>query len=361
MIEGRDPPGVYAFGWKAARPNDVECSAMARTKSGSAGGISIDRFSVVLVAVAATLWASDAYFRNQLVSHLTPTQIVVAEDALITLFLLPVLVRSAHELRHLGWRGWLAVGIIAAGAQSLATILFTASFQQAATYQVFAETFVLQQTQPLIAIVLAWIILGERRRAWFWPALLVAMVGVYLVVFAQDPTAPVSALQKGRLEVGLLALGAAILWASGTVLGRFALGSISFWSMTSLRFTLALPLLVVIVLVQYGVGAFSHYRFSDFVPNLLAIALVPGLLALLLYYRALSRTPASLATIAEMAYPVAATFIATAPPPWGFNQPIYGVQLVGTALLIGVIILLNLTKEKVAEAPAAATMTLAES
>jgi drug/metabolite transporter (DMT)-like permease len=326
----------------------------------SAGGISVDRFSVVLVAVAATLWASDAYFRNQLVSHLTPTQIVVAEDALITLFLIPVLIRSRHELRHLGPRGWIAVGIIAVGAQSLATILFTASFQQAATYQVFAETFVLQQTQPLIAIVLAWLVLGERRRPWFWPAAAVALVGVYLVVFAQDPMAPVSALQKGRLEVGLLALGAAVLWASGTVFGRYALGSISFWSITSLRFTVALPFLVVIALLVNGFGAFSHYRFSDFVPNLLAIALVPGLLALLLYYRALSRTPASLATIAEMAYPVAATFIASAPPPWGFNQPIYGVQIFGTALLIGVIILLNLTKERAAEVPSPTSLKLAE-
>ena len=333
---------------------------MAKSDPSAAGGITIDRFSVVLVAVAATLWASDAYFRNQLIGHLTPTQIVVAEDALITLFLLPILVRSAHELRHLGWRGWLAVGIIAVGAQSLATILFTASFQEAATYQVFAETFVLQQTQPLIAILLAWIILGERRRPWFWPALIVAMAGVYLVVFAQDPTAPVSALQNGRVQVGLLALGAAVLWASGTVLGRFALGTISFWSMTSLRFTLALPFLVAVVLVQYGLGAFSHYQFTDFVPNLLAIALVPGLLALLLYYRALSRTPASLATIAEMAYPVAATFIASAPPPWGFNQPIYAVQLVGTALLIGVIVFLNLTKERAAEVSQAA-LKLAES
>jgi drug/metabolite transporter, DME family len=331
---------------------------MARA-DGPAGGISVDRFSVVLVAVAATLWASDAYFRNQLVSHLTPTQIVVAEDALITLFLLPVLIRSARELRHLGPRGWLAVGIIAVGAQSLATILFTASFQQAAKYQVFAETFVLQQTQPLIAIVLAWIVLGERRRPWFWPATAVALLGVYLVLFAQDPTAPVSALQKGRLEVGLLALGAAALWAGGTVFGRFALRSISFWSMTALRFTLALPVLVFVILVQYGASGFTHYRLSDFVPNLLAIALVPGLLALLLYYRALSRTPASLATIAEMAYPVAATLIASAPPPWGFNQPVYGAQLVGTAILIGVIVVLNWTKEKPAVAPVQ-TLKLAE-
>jgi drug/metabolite transporter (DMT)-like permease len=330
-------------------------------RSGTApGGVGVDRFSVILVAVAATLWASDAYFRNQLVSHLTPTQIVVAEDALITLFLLPVLIRSSSELRNLGPRGWLAVGIIAAGAQSLATILFTASFQVAATYKVFAETFVLQQTQPLIAILLAWIVLGERRKPWFWPAAAVAVVAVYLVVFAQDPTAPVSALQKGRVEVGLLALGAAVLWASGTVLGRFALGSISFWSMTALRFTLALPVLIGITLAQNGLGGFTHYRVSDFVPNLLAIALVPGLLALLLYYRALSRTPASLATIAEMAYPVAATLIASAPPPWGFNQPVYGVQIVGTALLIAVIVVLNLKKEKAAPVAQAPSLKLAE-
>jgi drug/metabolite transporter, DME family len=305
----------------------------------------IDRYAVVFVALAATLWASDAYFRNQLVQHLSPTQIVVAEDALITVFLLPVLIRSRQELRLLGARGWTAVGIIAAGAQALATILFTASFAIAAQHQLFAETFVLQQTQPLIAIVLAWIVLGERRRPWFWPAAAVAIVAVYMVVFASDPLSPISALQNGRVEVGLLALGAAVLWASGTVLGRFALGSISFWSMTALRFTLALPVLVVIVLVQNGLGGFGHYRFTDFVPNLLAIAIVPGLLALLLYYRALSKTPASLATIAEMAYPVAATLIASAPPPWGFNQPIYPVQLVGTALLLVVIVFLNWTRE----------------
>ena len=306
----------------------------------------IDRYAVVFVAFAATLWASDAYFRNQLVQHLSATQIVVAEDALITLFLLPVLIRSRHELRLLGARGWIAVAIIAAGAQALATVLFTESFSIAAKHQLFAETFVLQQTQPLIAIVLAWIVLGERRRPWFWPAVAVAIVAVYMVVFASDPLSPISALQNGRIEVGLYALGAAVLWASGTVLGRYALGSISFWSMTALRFTLALPVLVVVVLAQPELGGFGHYRFGDFVPNLLAIAIVPGLLALLLYYRALSKTPASLATIAEMAYPVAATLIASAPPPWGFNQPIYPIQLVGTALLLVVIVFLNWTREK---------------
>src|SRR3979411_2042182 len=200
------------------------------------GGPSLlDRFSVVLVAVAATMWASDTYFRAQLISHLKPAQIVVIEDALVSLFLLAFLLRGIPELRRLDRRGWVAIGLIAVGPQAVGTILFTTSF----SYGHFAETFVLQQTQPLIAILLAWLILGERRRPWFWPTAGLAIVGVYMVVFAQDLTAPFSDLQHGRLEAGLYALGAAALWASGTVLGRFVLGKVSFQTTTELRFRLA--------------------------------------------------------------------------------------------------------------------------
>ena len=307
----------------------------------------IDRYSVVFVALAATLWATDAYFRNQLVKHLTASEIVVMEDALVALFLLPALLRSWAEVRKLNVRGWLAVVAIALGAQAIATLLFTKSF----SYGIYSETFVLQQTQPLIAIVLAWIMLGERRRPWFWAAVGVAVIGVYLVVQApyisfSQPFAPITSLTRGRVDAGLFALGAAALWAGGTVFGRYALGSVSFWSMTSLRFTVALPLLVVIVLVSEGSAGFSHYTVSDFVPNFLGIALIPGLFALLLYYRALAKTPASLATIAEMAFPVAATLIAAGPPPWGFQQPIYPAQIAGTVLLLGVILFLGWTKEK---------------
>ena len=177
------------------------------------------------------------------------------------------------------------------------------------------------------------------------------------MVFAQDLTAPFSDLQHGRLEAGLYALGAAALWASGTVLGRFVLGKLSFTTTTALRFTLALPVLLVILLLQYRGSAFAHYQASDVLP-FLGIALIPGFLSLLLYYRALRSTPATLATIAELAYPVTATFIASAPPPYGFNQPLYLPQFIGTGLLIAVILILNYTKDRtppvVVEEPAAA-------
>src|SRR5438309_11673970 len=83
----------------------------------------IDRFSVVVIAVAATMWASDTYFRAQLVGHLKPAQIVVIEDALISLFLLAFLLRGIPELRRLDRRGWIPIILIAVGPQAVATLL----------------------------------------------------------------------------------------------------------------------------------------------------------------------------------------------------------------------------------------------
>src|ERR1700738_1078454 len=119
----------------------------------------IDRFSVVLVAVAATMWGADTYFRAQLIAHFKPAQIVVIEDALVSLFLLAFLLRGIPELRRLDKRGWLAIALIAVGPQAVATLLFTTSF----SYGHYAETFVLQQTQPVLEVVLPWLILRDRR------------------------------------------------------------------------------------------------------------------------------------------------------------------------------------------------------
>lgn len=300
----------------------------------------VERLSVLAIAVAAVLWATDAYFRSALLTHLDAAQIVFAEDVLITVALLPFLIRNRGELRGLGARGWVAAVVLGVGPQALATVLFTASF----AYQAYAVTYVLQQTQPLIAVILAGVMLGERRAASYWPALILALAGVYLVVFAPDLKGPVGSLPAGRLEAGLLALAAAALWALGTVIGRYltATKRISFSTTTSLRVTLALPALLVILLATShgGAAALTGYRLAD-VPSLLGLALIPGLIALLLYYRALRATPASLSTIAEMAFPVAATLIATAPHPFGFGQAIYGPQLAGTALLLVAIVFVN--------------------
>jgi drug/metabolite transporter (DMT)-like permease len=135
------------------------------------------------------------------------------------------------------------------------------------------------------------------------------------------------------------------MWAAGTVLGRYALRDVSFPVTTTMRFVLALPVLLVIVLVDKGGAAFSGYSISQ-LPSFLGIVLVPGLLAMLLYYLALSNTPASLATIAELGYPLALFLIFSLPAPVGQGAPLRPVELLGAVLLVASVVTLNFLKTR---------------
>lgn len=310
----------------------------------------LDRGSVILVGVAAALWAFDAYFRPGLTKQLSSGQIVLVEDLLISLCLVPVIVVNAAELRRLSGRRWLALAAIAVGPQAVATVLFTKAIgfsfanPTAPNFDVLHEVYLLYLLQPVFGVVFARVFLGEKRKRAFWPLAAVALAGVYLIVFAEDPAAPWQ-IRRPELLAGLLVLGAVVMWAGGTVLGRYALQDVSFPVTTSMRFVLALPVLLVIVFLDKGAAAFSGYSVAQ-LPSFLGIVIVPGLLAMLLYYLALSRTPASLATIAELGYPLALFLIFSLPAPVGQAAPLRPVELLGAVLLVAGVVTLNFLKAR---------------
>ena len=316
----------------------------------------VENGSVLLVGLAAALWAFDAYFRPGLTKQLSSGQIVLVEDLLISLCLVPVVLRYRAELGRLSTRRWVALAAIAIGPQAVATVLFTKaigfSFSNPAApnFDVLHEVYLLYLLQPVFGVVFARVFLGETRKRTFWPFAAVALVGVYLIVFADDPTAPWQ-IRHPELMAGAFVLGAVVMWAAGTVLGRYALEGVSFPVTTSMRFLGALPVLLVIVLVDRGGAAFSGYSLSQ-LPSFLGIVLVPGLLAMLLYYLALSRTPASLATIAELGYPLALFLIFSLPRPVGQAVPLRPVELLGAVLLVAGVVTLNFLKAReVVEVP----------
>ena len=200
-------------------------------------------------------------------------------------------------------------------------MLFTLSF----SYYHFIETLLLQKTQPLIAILLGSLWLRERvsRQAWIWIPL--AIVGAYLIVIP-DPLHPQVAWADFHLQASLLALAAAALWGSATVFGRYALEGVTFPTMTSLRFALGMPVLGLVLLIIGGGAAFGQYRGGDGL-YYLGLAFLPGLIAMLLYYRGLANTPASIATVAELAFPITGVIVnmyLVSP-----RQSITGMQVVG--------------------------------
>jgi drug/metabolite transporter (DMT)-like permease len=316
----------------------------------SRAGELIDRMGALAVAVAAAMWAADAYFRPALTQELSASEIVFAESLLIALCFLPVVGRVRRELRRLPLRQWVAMGIIALGAQAFATVLFTQALgyafpvHAAPDFNVENEVYLLYLLQPVFGIGLARIVLKEHRKPYFWPLAACALAGVYLIVFPQNPLAPFSSVQHGQLLAAILVLGAVLLWASGTVFGRYSLSNVSFVTTAAMRFTLALPVLFVLVLINAGAGALGHYSVHQ-IPSFIGIALIPGLLAMLLYYRALSNTPASMASIAELAYPGALFLVFSLPKPVGLGVPFYGIEIVGAAVLVAAVTTLNLLKD----------------
>ncbi|MGH2820413.1 MAG: EamA family transporter, partial [Actinomycetota bacterium] len=94
----------------------------------------------------------------------------------------------------------------------------------------------------------------------------------------------------------------------GTVLGRHLTSRVEFKQLTALRFVVGLPA-TAILLVVFSSASVLRAVDGRAGLTLVLLALLPGLAALLLYYRGLRETPASAATLAELAFPVSAVTI----------------------------------------------------
>ena len=284
----------------------------------SSSPVRVPRDLTLVVALGAALWATDAPWRVPLAGRVDAPTIVLAEHAVLVLVLLPFLPRAIRALAGTDLRTVLSVIGIGVGASAVATTLFTMSFR----YGDPVTPAVIQKLQPIIAILGAAWLLHERIRpvfAWF---AVPALAGAWLLTFP-DPTH----IAIDRAEAVLLALGAATLWAAGTVLGRLVSASIGPLELTTLRFAVGLPAAAVIVALSGSAWWVPDLKATG---SVIGMALIPGLLAMWIYYRGLQRTPASRATLAELAYPLTAAVVGIAL----FHTTLAWTQWLGAAIIV---------------------------
>lgn len=265
----------------------------------------LERAGPFLIFLAAMLWASDAPFRFHLAQTLSPSFIVLVEHLINSLIVLPFIFLNWQEIRRLNWKQWLVLLGIGIGASAFATILFTQAF----SYVNPSVAIVLQKLQPLIAISLAVIFLGEKtgKRFWTWAAL--ALFGAYIVSFPDLRPQLYDGEAWNPNTLGVLsALGAAALWGTGTVLGRGILATVSFKTVASLRLLTAFIFLMVWNTPKNIADSIGSLTTKD-VLFLIIISLVSGFISLFLYYHGLSHTKASIASIAELGFPFLAVIV----------------------------------------------------
>jgi DME family drug/metabolite transporter len=287
---------------------------------------------VVLVSVAATLWGLDALIRKPLADSVSATTIVFGEHVLLVALTLPLLVPALLALWRAG-PAYVAAGIaIGAGASAVATILLTQAI--VTSHFDLITIYVLQKSQPLVAVIGAWLVLGEQPRrgfAWFF---LAALAGIWLAAL-KHPFAPHA---RGLVPIAET-LGAAVLWGAGTVFGRFLSRKLTFEHVTTVRFAFGLVASACALPIM-GANVYAGAHDSVWIG---VLALVTGLVALGLYYYGLQRTPAVLAALGELAFPVTATLVGI----YVFSNHLSRTQWVGIAITVGVITLLTAHRREV--------------
>jgi DME family drug/metabolite transporter len=284
----------------------------------------------LLVAVAAALWGTDALLRRPLAHSTQAATIVFGEHLVLVLLTLPLIPPALVAVSRAGARYVAAAAAIGIGASAVATILFTQAFVRGDP----VTPVVLQKIQPLVAVAGAWFILGERPRRRFGWFLLAGLTGTWLIAFPSPFDIHVDAALPA-----LYAIAAAVLWAFGTVLGRLLATRLRFEHVTALRFAFGLPASAFAVLIL-GAPFFTSASDAGWIA---ALAVVTGLVALSLYYYGLQRTPAVIAALAELTFPVTAAAVGYL----AFGATLDGSQWLGVALTSTIVLLLPVTAPRV--------------
>jgi len=284
----------------------------------------------IVICISAALWGLDGVVLTPRLSNLSVPFVVFLLHAIPFVLMQPFLWRSYHRLQTMPARGWMALALVAftgglLGTMAIVKALFLVNFNQ------LSVVVLLQKLQPVFALALAAVLLGERVSARFLGAAVAAIGGAYLLTFGLSrPTAATDAI---TLKAALMAVVAAAAFGSATVLGKMLLGSLDFKDATFARYGMTSAMALLYLSVR-GVGLpFATVTGTNWV-IVLIISLTTGSGAIFLYYYGLTRVRASVATICELSLPLAAVIL-----DYAVNDSVLGPwQIVGGCVLIGAIV-----------------------
>lgn len=260
------------------------------------------RFAPLFVIVAAILWAVDGIVLRPELFSLPVTLVVFTESVIVAILLTPILIKNLTVLKSLHSKDWFAfVGVAllggAIGTMAITKALFYVNFVN------LSIVILIQKLQPVFALILAWIFLKEKLSKEFFLWAVIAIIGAYFMTFGLK----LPAIQSGDKTVlaALYALLAAASFGSSTVLSKRALRNVSFELGTYLRFAISA---IIMLLIITGSGTIQNFPdiTSRQIMIFLLIAFTTGGTAIFLYYYGLKQITASVATICELAFPLAA-------------------------------------------------------
>lgn len=260
------------------------------------------------VFFSAALWGVDGIVLRPSLYDLSVYIVVFLGHLIAFAFMAPFFIREWKETKKLNLVDWISMGLVALLGGAIGTVaitksLFIVGFQGYTELSSLSGVLILQKLQPVFAILLAILFLGEKPKKSFYPWAIVALLGSYLITFGFY-TPQFSS--NSFFIASMLSLLAAFSFGSSTVLGKRVLNRINFRVTTYLRFGLTSLIMLFIIAITNKFAAFSSVSLHPHITTLILIAFTTGGAAIFLYYWGLKRIMASRATLYELGFPLTA-------------------------------------------------------
>jgi len=264
-------------------------------------------FGALAIMLAALFWSLDGVFIRPKFYVLPAALVVLLEHALGFLVLSPFIFLSRFKIKLLKSKEWAAIGWVSFFGGALGTIMITKAFFAAMDGEItFATVVLLQKLQPIFALVMARLILGERLKRSFYAWALVAIAAAYFLAFGK------TGLRLGEINLlhnaAFYAAVAAFAFGSSTVFGKRIVNHLDFKSTAALRFGITGLLVLAYALLTGGLFKISAVTGSQW-KYLILIVFTSGAAAMFIYYYGLKRVTASASTILELFWPFSAIIL----------------------------------------------------
>ena len=287
---------------------------------------------IVFVILAGILWAIDTLIRYPLLgSGVSAEKIVFVEQLFLSVIFIPLLLRDAKKIGGIKLSTVFYFIVIGVGGQAIGTLAFTKAFMLINPSLVI----LLQKLQPIVAISLARVLLGEKikKEFIFWAA--IALVGGLLISsldilpgLAQLDFS-MGLLTKNAVWGYSLALIAVGCWGASTVFGK-KLSTQGFDEIQIMGGRFVFGLVAMTFYLYYRFGGLTLEWSGETYGKLLIMVLLSGLAGMYFYYKGLKLISARACALAELFFPFSAVVIN-----WVFlGAKLAPVQIFGAILLI---------------------------
>lgn len=293
------------------------------------------------ISLAASFWGIDGVILTPRLHNLNVAFVVFILHALAFLIMNTFLFKEYRQLKNLNASDTMTFFLIALlggaiGTMSIVHALFLVNFEK------LTIVILLQKLQPIFAIALAVIFLGERMRRFYFIWAGLAIIAGYFLTFGTK--LPNFETGDNTLEAALFSLLAAFSFGSSTVLSKKILVKYSFHTATFFRYGFTTVIMLLFVVASGLFMQFDSLTTENWIVFLI-ISVTTGSGALFLYYYGLKKVRAVIATICELFFPVTAIIL-----DYLINdQRLSWVQWVSAFVMLFAIINLNITNSRKAD------------